>query len=92
MEAGIVMAAGGTEEADKGSSRYDLLIKESGRFGWFTKGAQVMGIGMKSVMKRRWPHLYTYLLITCACSGRLRNPSPEHFLEAGGWHTPALPR
>jgi hypothetical protein len=44
IEVGIATVVGAAEKDDKGANWCDLLLNGSGRFGWFTKGAQVMGI------------------------------------------------
>ena len=63
IEVGIATVEGAAEKDDKGANWYDLLVKDSGRFGWFTKGAQVMGIGEMRQRRASAEKIYLYLAI-----------------------------
>jgi hypothetical protein len=63
IEVGIATVVGAAEKDDKGANWCDLLLNGSGRFGWFTKGAQVMGIGETRKWRASAEKIYSYLAI-----------------------------
>ena len=87
-EVGIATVVGAAEKDDNGANWYDLLVKDSGRFGWFTKGAQVMDIGetrQREQVPRRYTYTSQFVRLSAGC-----NPSPERFLEADGCGLPRV--